>query len=247
MKYEKVFIKLKEKYSNKAFNEKDLLKILRKLYDNQNEKTVKNILALLQSNEKIRKIEKDKYIVVTKKIYHYTKTELDKKIERIIKQNFNSIKAVIWNTSVINEFTLHYSVVNYTIVETERIATQEVVAILKQELSKKYTVTTQDIFNKNRKLYEDLENQIIVKPLIQKAPLDNNEISIEKLMIDLYTEKLYLQYQGKELETIYENIFEKYDIELKRMLSYANLRTNIKKYKNFLNSLQIPQKYKIKE
>lgn len=66
-------------------------------------------------------------------------------------------------------------------------------------------------------------------------------------MLDLYVDELYIQYQGKELETIYENIFEKYDIELKKLIKYAEIRTNIKEYKKFINSLNIPEKYKLKE
>ena len=63
-------------------------------------------------------------------------------------------------------------------------------------------------------------------------------------MVDLYIDKLYLYYQGKELQIIYENIFEKYDINMKRLLNYANLRMNIEIYKKYLNNLNIPQIYK---
>lgn len=66
-------------------------------------------------------------------------------------------------------------------------------------------------------------------------------------MVDLYVDEMYLMFQGKELERIYENIFEKYDIDLKRLMKYAELRTDITKYKSFVNRLDIPEKYKIKE
>ena len=63
-------------------------------------------------------------------------------------------------------------------------------------------------------------------------------------MVDLYVDKLYLHYQGRELQTIYENIFEKYDINMRKLLNYANLRMKIEIYKNYLNSLNIPKIYK---
>ena len=92
------------------------------------------------------------------------------------------------------------------------------------------------------------EKLIVIKPLRVKSPLENIDnkkvISIEKIMVDLYIDKLYLYYQGKELQTIYENIFEKYDINMKRLLNYANLRMNIEIYKKYLNNLNIPQIYK---
>ena len=58
-------------------------------------------------------------------------------------------------------------------------------------------------------------------------------------MVDLYIDKLYLFYQGRELQTIYENILKKYDINMKRLLNYAKLRMNIEEYKKYMESINI--------
>ena len=141
---------------------------------------------------------------------------------------------------------------NYIIIETEKIAIEAIVNLLKTSYLKKYTIITQDIFNNNRDIYDNTENLIIVKPLHIKSPIFNKNgtsvITLEKVMLDLYIDKLYLAYQGKELETIYENIFNEYDIELLKLMNYAKSRvSNIDEYKQFLNKLNIPEKYKIKE
>ena len=66
-------------------------------------------------------------------------------------------------------------------------------------------------------------------------------------MLEVSTSILSIQ-KGKELETIYENIFNEYDIELLKLMNYAKSRvSNIDEYKQFLNKLNIPEKYKIKE
>ena len=121
-------------------------------------------------------------------------------------------------------------------------------SVLKDNLPKRYTIVTQDLLNMNRDMYLSDENIIVVKPLRAKSPLDNidnrKEISIEKIMVDLYIDKLYLHYQGRELRTIYENIFEKYDINMRKLLNYAKLRMKIEIYKNYLSSLNIPKIYK---
>ena len=104
------------------------------------------------------------------------------------------------------------------------------------------------MLNMNRDIYLNDENIIVVKPLRVKSPLDtiNNKkvISIEKIMVDLFIDKLYLYYQGKELQTIYENIFEKYDVNMRKLLNYAKLRMQIEIYKKYLRTLNIPKKYK---
>lgn len=91
------------------------------------------------------------------------------------------------------------------------------------------------------------EKIFIVKGLHVKSPLINREkISIEKIMIDIYKDKLYIQFQGKELKTIYENIFNEYEVNMKRLLSYAKYRTNIEEFREFIYKLDIPGKYKLK-
>ena len=137
---------------------------------------------------------------------------------------------------------------NFIIVETEKYAINIFASVLKDNLPKRYTIVTQDLLNMNRDMYLSDENIIVVKPLRAKSPLDNidnrKEISIEKIMVDLYIDKLYLHYQGRELRTIYENIFEKYDINMRKLLNYAKLRMKIEIYKNYLSSLNIPKIYK---
>lgn len=251
MKYIEILKELEEKYTNKVFEKEVIKNIAKQVYNIENEKTIRNIIGILKSNNAIKEIEKDKYIVVTKLIYEYKEKNAENTIYKLIKKEYPEINFIVWNTDILNEFTLHYVMSNYIIVEAEKIAIESIVNLLKINYLKKYTVITQDILNNNRDLYINTEKLIIVKTLHMKSPLRSEKnkkyVSIEKIMLDLYVDELYLQYQGKELETIYENIFEKYDIDLKRLIKYAEVRTDIKKYKEFLNSLYIPKKYKLKE
>lgn len=251
MKYIEITNKIKEKYVDEIIEKKDVEKIAKETYNIENEKTIRNIIGILKSNNVIKESEKDKYVVVSKAIYNYKEKNTENEIYKIIKKEYPEINFIVWNTDILNEFTLHYVVSNYIIIESERIAIDLIINLLKVNYLKKYTIITQDILNNNKELYSNTENLIIVKPLHIKSPLIKEQnkkyISIEKIMLDLYVDELYIQYQGKELETIYENIFEKYDIELKKLIKYAEIRTNVKEYKKFINSLNIPEKYKLKE
>lgn len=136
---------------------------------------------------------------------------------------------------------------NYIIVETEKIAIELVVNLLKEKFLKKYTVVTEEILVKNNELYINTERLLVVKGLHTKSPLiSNQKISIEKIMVDLYKDELYVHFQGKELKTIYENIFAQYEINMKRLLAYAKYRTNINDFTEFIYQLDIPRKYKLK-
>ena len=107
---------------------------------------------------------------------------------------------------------------NYIIVETEKIAIELIVNLLKEKFLKKYTIVTEEILVKNNELYINTEKLLVVKGLHVKSPLmKNKKISIEKIMVDLYKDELYMHFQGKELKTIYENIFVQYEINMKKL------------------------------
>lgn len=248
------YVKLIEDINNKAkeiFGKNDVFEIYFNIYKNTNSRSFENAITYLKSNNIIREIEKDKYILVTKDIYKYKETDEEKGIYDLIKKEYPQINFIVWNTKAVNEFTQHYGINNYIVIEVEKIAIDLIVNLLKTKYIKKYTIITQNILNNNRELFLNIEKFIIVKPLHSKSPLDtknnNKYTSIEKMMVDLYVDKLYIQYQGNELRTIYQNIFEKYDINMKKVIKYAEYRTDLESYKKYINNLNIPKKYKFEE
>lgn len=250
MKYREFLSKI-EKNNNDYISKEQLQVIFNEVYSNTTLKTFKNAIAILKNEQKIFSINNDYYSIVRKNIYEFVENKETEKIHNIINKEYPNINFIVWNTSVINEFTLHYSMRDYIIVETEKLSIELIVNLLKENLLKKYTIITEEIFNSNREMYSNEDKIIIVKSLHVKSPLirknKKSVISIEKIMLDLYKEKLYIQYQGRELKIIYENIFTKYEINFKRLLGYAKCRVNEKEYRKFLDSLNIPNKYKLKE
>lgn len=240
MKYVKIINKINKKQN---IDKEQLYNLYIKIYKNDNIRSFDNMMSYLKKNNILTELEKDKYKLVTKGIYKYSQKEEEKRIYKILHNEYPKVDFIIWDTKNLNDFTLHYVMKNYIIVEVEKLAIDLFITLLKDRMQKKYTILTQDILNSNRDLYMNDENIIVVKPLRVKSPLDNIEnkkvISIEKIMVDLYIDKLYLFYQGKELQTIYENILEKYDINMKRLLNYAELRTDIEEYKKYLQSINI--------
>ena len=249
MKYEKLTNYLLMNITKEEISKKEINLLINQYFEHEiNEKTYRNIIGILKRNNVIMDKDADNYIRDTKHFYEYHVNSFENKTYDLIMKIYPNLQTLIWNTKVINEFTQHYTLHNYTIVETERYAVFLIVNLLKENLPKKYTIITQEILNHNREIYNTFEQLIVVKPLHVKSPIANKKnISIEKIMVDLYVDKIYVQYQGKELENIYEYIFQKYDINEKKLLKYAGYRTDIDKFKDFLNRLYIPDKYKIKE
>lgn len=240
MKYVKILNKINKK---KNIDKEQLYRLYKNIYKNENIRSFDNMLSYLKKNNILTELEKEKYKIVTKDIYKYGEKEEEKRIYKILYHEYPKINFIVWDTKNLNDFTLHYVMKNYIIVEVEKLAIDLFITLLKEKMPKKYTIITQDILISNRDLYVNDENIIVVKPLRVKSPLDHMEnkkvVSIEKIMVDLYVDKLYLFYQGRELQTIYENILKKYDINMKRLLNYAKLRMNIEEYKKYLESINI--------
>lgn len=244
MKYIEIINELRNKYVHGKISKKELFKLYKKTYSNDNIKTFENMISLLKQYEIITDYSDLDYMIMEKSLYKIKDEEDLIKINKIISKEYKNIKTVVWNTNILNEFTQHYIMNNYTVVETEKFAMELILTLLKEKLMKKYTIVTESMYNENKNMFLNNENILIVKSLNSRAPLEKNkdgilEPTIEKIMIDLYKDKLYELVQGKELEYIYINIFDNYTINLKKLYSYAKDRGNLEQYKKYIKKLKV--------
>jgi len=244
MKYMEMINELRNEYVHGLISKEDLFNLYKKTYSNDNNKTFENMIGLLKQYEIITDYSNEYYAIMEKALYRIKEQEELKKINNIILKEYKDIKTIVWSTNILNEFTQHYIMNNYIVVETERFAVEMILTLLKEKLMKKYTIVTENMYNENKNVFLNSENLIIVKFLNSRAPLDKNkdgvlEPTIEKIMIDLYKDKLYEFVQGKELEHIYTNIFDSYSINLKKLYSYAKDRVILEQYKKYLMNLNV--------
>lgn len=244
MKYTEIVKELRNKYVHGKISKEELFDLYKKTYSNDNIKTFENMVSLLKKYEIITDYSNLYYMIMEKALYRIKDEGDIIKINKIISKEYKNIKTIVWNTKILNEFTQHYIMNNYTIVETEKFAVELILTLLKEKLMKKYTIVTESMYNENKNMFLNNENLLIVKALNSRAPLEKNkdgilEPTIEKIMIDLYKDKLYELVQGKELEYIYINIFDNYSINLRKLYSYAKDRGDLEQYKNYINKLKV--------
>lgn len=244
MKYIEMINELRNKYAHGLISKEELFDLYKKTYSNDNIKTFENMIGLLKQYEIIINYSNEYYTIMEKALYRIKEQEELKRINNLIIKEYKDIKTIVWSTNILNEFTQHYIMNNYIVVETERFAVEMILTLLKEKLLKKYTIVTENMYNENKNMFLNNENLIIVKSLNSRAPLDKNkdgilEPTIEKIMIDLYKDKLYEFVQGKELEHIYINIFDSYSINLKKLYSYAKDRVILEQYKKYIMNLNV--------
>jgi DNA-binding Lrp family transcriptional regulator len=162
----------------------------------------------------------------------------EKSISKKINKEFPYLEFCIWNTSVLNEFTLHQANQFYQLIEVEKDAIQAVFLYLKENKYSVFLEPTKDIFEKY--IIEN-NNILIVKTLVTEAPTQNiegiNTSTLEKILVDIFCDEIiFSAYQGNEMRIIYNEAFSKYSINRSKLFRYANRRGRKEELKTYIST-----------
>ncbi|HEV8083704.1 MAG TPA: DUF6577 family protein [Chitinophagaceae bacterium] len=185
----------------------------------------------------IKSVKKGIYTIVNKKEFKPDFNQIILDIGKHLQSSFDHHNYNIWNTAWLNEF-IELQIISYMIIlETDRSSMESVFYNLKdngfQNIFLKPDEGIIDIY------ISEISSAIIVKPMISRSPVKViRKIQIptlEKILVDLFCdEKIFYAFQGNQLVKIYEASFEKYTINLSRLLNYAKRRKREEAIKDFL-------------
>ncbi|MDR1882032.1 MAG: hypothetical protein LBR26_04535, partial [Prevotella sp.] len=124
-----------------------------------------------------------------------------KRIGQFLKKRFPFIQYCLWDLSHINYFSQHLINFNVLFVDVERNVVDAVYYALKEELTKVMSINH---------LYDNLSefgDTVFVRPLVTESPIrkvGNIPMStLEKMLVDLATDKEFISFQGNEIYTIF--------------------------------------------
>ena len=159
-----------------------------------------------------------------------------KKTARSIKKNFPYTDFCVWELAVINLFSHNLINFNLFFIDVERDAVDAIYYKLKEKQKNVVNI---------RKTYDDISDlagNICIRPLVSHAPLQMQEkiqaATLEKILVDLATDKEFFPFQGNEIFTIYESAFEKYTINESSMLRYAARKEKRENIKEIINAIK---------
>ena len=149
------------------------------------------------------------------------------KISNLIKKNYNSVSYCLWNSNWLNEFSRHQATNEIVIVEVERELVNSVFNLLIDNNFRNVYIEP-DKFVTETYISEN-QTSIIVKSLITKSPIQfvkNVAVpKLEKILVDLFSDnKYFVAYKGYEQKIIFENAFDKYQLNLSRLINYSRRR-----------------------
>ena len=240
MKKSKIDKEIIEYFKNSAmFSREELYEYYKKYETDLKPQTFAWRLYDLKRKNVVHEIKKGVFKISDKQPYKPFLDDNMKQIYSKITNEFFDPRFVIWSTAWLNEFTLHQTFQNFYILESSYEVTESVFYKLKElEVPNVFLRPDKDqIAN----YVIGADSPVVIINLILKAPIKKiNKIfipALEKILIDLYTEKnIFYMYQGNEIKEIFRNAIKKYILNFTKLFHYARRRGKEIEIKNFIES-----------
>lgn len=158
-----------------------------------------------------------------KKNYIYPHSKEYLSLEQSITESYPLIDFQMWELIQMNDFVNHQIAKNVIFVEVENMLVDTVYEMLHEIHPYAMFQPNENIFYKQR----GPETDIVVQKLLTEAPSssENHSCSLEKLLVDLLSKKISgCMIERSEYPCIYEDAFQKYNINETRIFRYAKRR-----------------------
>lgn len=164
-------------------------------------------------------------------------TQRIKTLYRKTHRQFPYLQICVWNTSSLNELMIHQPGRFYTLIEIEKDSMESVFYYLKETYKNIFLDPSADILSRYASGEKDT---IIVKSLVSQAPTQTLQgietVTLEKILVDILTDDvLFAAQQGSEMQSIFEEAFEKYVVHENSMFRYADRKRKKEVLINYLN------------
>lgn len=214
----------------------ELVALIKKDFANWTDNTINIYLSILQKKGIIHSLSRGMYALGNEETFQPHPNNKLVKIAAVINKTFPFVKYCVWESAWLNDLMRHQTFKNFTIVEVEKVASEQVF--------KQLNTNFPNVFiNPDEKTIEryigSLDNAIIIKNLNSEAPIQKwnniNVPTLEKILVDIIADDELFAAQQGELEFIFKSAFDKYNINESKMKRYASRRNREAEIKNQTN------------
>ncbi len=162
------------------------------------------------------------------------------KINTAIKNKFPFINYCIWDSSLIKEFSQHISKTSFTLVDVERGSEESVYLLLREQFKEVFLMPGKEML---RDYFSNLKRTIIVRTLVSEAPYKEVRnvpvATLEKILVDIFTDEEFAYLRGNEMLIIFKTAFERYSISESKLTRYADRKRKKEPLLGFLKENKI--------
>lgn len=216
-------------------------KLIKKDFPKLSEGTITVYLSKLKKAGIINNPERGVYSITDKEIFNPEINPALKKVYNKIHKEFPFTEICVWDTKWLNDLMRHQPFKNYTIIEAEKEAEEQIFNAVSEWNKNVYFNPNEEVLE--RYISSNVEEITIVKNLVTEAPIiKNNKIEIptlEKILVDIIIDKELFAAQQGEIDFIYKSAFKKYTINTAKMKRYAIRRNKESKLEKIINSILV--------
>ena len=224
--------------SNNQLSKDELVNSITRDFPELSEGTIAVYLSKLKKAGKINNHSRGIYSITDKKIFTPEINPNLKKIYNKIHKEFPFIEICVWNTKWINDLMRHQPFKNFTMIEVDKAAEEQVFNAVSEWTKNVFFNPDEEILERYISVITD--EVTIIKNLVTESPtIKKNKIEIpalEKLLVDILIDKELFAAQQGELDFIYKSAFKKYDINKAKMKRYAVRRNKERELERIINS-----------
>lgn len=163
---------------------------------------------------------------------------IEPKIQQLnskILSQFPFISYCLWDTEMIKPFRQHVPGSKFTLLDVEKDVLESIFVFMKEFYSNIYLTPDKEMIDQYIITNKD---SVIIRQLISESPIRNiqhvHTVTIEKMIVDIYSDVEFEYLKGSELLTIIKNIFDRYTVNKSKLLRYANRKGQQKRIIKFL-------------
>lgn len=209
--------------SNNQLSRKELGNLIKDDFPELSEATITVYLSKLKKEGKINNPTRGIYSITDKQIFNPEINQTLKKLYNKIHKEFPFVEMCVWNTKWLNDLMRHQPFKNYTIIEVEKEAAEQIFNMVSEWNKNVYFNPDEEILE--RYISSNTDEVTVIKNLVTESPrVKINKIEIpalEKLLVDIIIDKELFSAQQGELDFIYKSAFRKYTINTAKMKRYA--------------------------
>jgi DNA-binding PadR family transcriptional regulator len=223
--------------SNTQLSREKLVSLINKDFPELSLGTITVYLSKLKKAGIINNPARGVYSISDKQIFNPEINQNLKKIYNKIHRDFPFIEICVWNTKWLSDLMRHQPFKNFTIIEVDKEAEEQVFNAVSEWTKNVYFNPDEEILE--RYISTNTEEVTIIKNLVTEAPTTkNNKIEIptlEKVLVDILIDRELFAAQQGELDFIFKSAFDKYDINKAKMKRYAIRRNKESELERMIN------------
>lgn len=223
--------------SNTQLSREKLVSLINRDFPDLSLGTITVYLSKLKKAGIINNPARGVYSITDKQIFNPEINQNLKKIYNKIHKDFPFIEICVWNTKWLSDLMRHQPFKNFTIIEVDKEAEEQVFNTVSEWTKNVYFNPDEEILE--RYISTNTEEVTIIKNLVTEAPTTkNNKIEIptlEKILVDILIDRELFAAQQGELDFIFKSAFDKYDINKAKMKRYAIRRNKESELERMIN------------